>query len=468
MTTSRVILALLALGALGALYLLQRRRHDLHRSTDHTPAVAAANLAVVRILVFSILLINLLWEDLPSLSHLPPELRIDMGVMSWLHRLPGWSSLYTSPGLLWSLKVLTVVALFCAVLGFKTRASVPVATVLALICGGMLREYSHLFHTMVVPLQLGLVLSFFPCGDALSVDHWSTQRFSAEAGRYVAGRRLCWTLVAVTYLCAGLSKLANGGLFWWHGENLKTMVLTNNFSTMQFDWGLQDLFVSLPVPFYGAMGLATLAIEILFPLVLFFRRARLVLPILAALMHLGILFSQGILFFDLILLQAIFYDVLPARFAGRADEPARPVARPRRAFLASPIAAAGLLVSWTVALEHYPMTSWQIYSHHVAGPEVLYWKIRGEQADGREVMIRPDDWIGAVADCRYRDYFFRGRYETATFLRVLGNRANALIEDPSARLVNVALERWSKSIVDGDKPRGDRLVGRLQVSLRPD
>ena len=96
------------------------------------------------------------------------------------------------------------------------------------------------------------------------------------------------------------------------GSMTTMIVAMNSLNVPQLDWGLSGVWLALPTWTYGAFGLATLAVELLYPTVLVWPRARRVLPALAAVLHLGVLVTQGMLFLDLLLLQLVFVDV-PSR-----------------------------------------------------------------------------------------------------------------------------------------------------------
>ena len=77
---------------------------------------------------------------------------------------------------------------------------------------------------------------------------------------------------------------------------------------MEFDWQVSLSLQAAPDFVFAFLGLSGVLGEVLFGLVLISRKARIVLPLAMAGMHVGIIFLQNILFFDLILLQAIFFD----------------------------------------------------------------------------------------------------------------------------------------------------------------
>ena len=112
-----------------------------------------------------------------------------------------------------------------------------------------------------------------------------------------------------------LSKLYYSGLGWLHPDNMKATLLRTTLAPMEFDWTVSIDLLQAPDAVFVALAVVGLFTELLFGLVLISRKARQVLPAAMAATHGGILFLQNILFVDLILLQAVFYDVTPVRRA---------------------------------------------------------------------------------------------------------------------------------------------------------
>ena len=59
------------------------------------PPATAADLGVIRIVVFGLILANVCFHDLPSVAELPAGIRREMGVMQLVHRIPGWDRMYS-------------------------------------------------------------------------------------------------------------------------------------------------------------------------------------------------------------------------------------------------------------------------------------------------------------------------------------------------------------------------------------
>jgi predicted DCC family thiol-disulfide oxidoreductase YuxK len=119
---------------------------------------------------------------------------------------------------------------------------------------------------------------------------------------------MVWASIVITYVLAGLSKLGNSGWRWWEGTNLMALVYRNalNPARGEMNWFLQSTW--MPHWAYTVMGIVSLIVELGAFAVLFSRLARMVLPLILAGMHYGIIVVMAIPFWDLIWIQAVFYD----------------------------------------------------------------------------------------------------------------------------------------------------------------
>lgn len=272
------------------------------------------SLGVIRIITCTILLIMVLWiDDLPSSAWLPEEMRHSMGMFNFFYAFPGFGSFVRNQTGLQVFEWLTALLLFFGIIGWQTRIVIPLGTFCYFLLGGILRQYSHFWHTGLIPLYVLFILSLTPCGDGLSLDRlWKVYqgRTVPAADRPLAtygwSRYACWVVIAVPYVAAGLSKLRNGGLLWWDATNMRFQLYSTALAPMQFDFSLALHFSHAPDILFALLGIAGVYGELAYGLVLFSKKARWIMPCLMAMMHLGILFFQDILFFDLILLQLVF------------------------------------------------------------------------------------------------------------------------------------------------------------------
>lgn len=282
-------------------------------------AATPGTLGAIRSWVCGTLLVMTLWEDLASTALLPRDMAQPKGLLHLLHALPvGFERFLASPGALWTFEHLTALLLALGVVGLGTRVVLPAAALCYFLLAGILREYSWFYHTGLIPLYVVIALCFTRCGDGWSIDRLirigrgrPAPRADAPQPVYGWGRYLVWATIAVPYVAAALSKLYYGGITWFHPDNMLATLLRTTLGPMEFEWEISLLLVEAPafvLVFLAAVGLFS---ELLFGLVLVSRRARLVLPVAIFATHAGILFLQNILFIDLLLLQAVFYDWSP-------------------------------------------------------------------------------------------------------------------------------------------------------------
>ncbi|HAG81299.1 MAG TPA: hypothetical protein DCL61_09020 [Cyanobacteria bacterium UBA12227] len=284
---------------------------------DATPE----SLGAIRIITCAIQLMMTLWlEDLPSSALLPEEIRHSMGIMKYFYTLPGFEAFVRNQAYLQIFEWLTALILFLGLIGWRTRIVIPLGAFCYLILGGILRQYTWFYHTGLIPVYVMAILSLTPCADGLSVDRLrkvyqgKTVPVADQAFPiYGWSRYACWVVIAISYVQAGLSKIYKSGWYWWDPENMKSILFSSNLDPVQTNWGVSLHLVHAPNVVFAILGFAGMYGEIVYGLVLFSKIARKVLPIFMAGLHIGILFLQDILFFDLIILQLIFYDFTETR-----------------------------------------------------------------------------------------------------------------------------------------------------------
>ncbi len=415
------------------------------------PPATPEALGAIRLWVAAILFTSVLWEDLPSSAYLPRDmlLRDLQWMIAILLELPiGFERFLADPQALRAFEGVTLVLLGCAMVGAGTRWTVPAAALCYVVLGSILRSYDHMFHQGIVPLFALALLAFTPCGDALSVDRWLRRRRGLPVVqarvptlRHGLGRYLVWLAIALPYVMAGLSKVRNAGLWWWHGSHMRQMVFGIIAQPTHFGFQGWRPLAGAPDWVWSFMGLTSLLTELLFGLVLVSALARRVLPAIVVAMHFGILFVQNIFFPDLIAVQAVFYNwrraaehvrgwwrkpagstprlafagaaaaSVPADVHSRGTPPSLeertgdPGGLSRGERRLAIVSAAFILISsinWAGRTEKFPFTAWQMFSgwnepgpvEHVR-PMVVY-------EDGTRERARFERWIWAVADGRYR------------------------------------------------------------------
>ena len=274
------------------------------------------SLGAIRVLTCAILLGDILIRDLASSALLPSEMRLPMGLLQLFYSLPiGFEQFVGSETSLWAFKWVTALVLFLGMIGWRTRIMICLGAFFYFLQNGILLQYLYFHHLGQVALYVMVVLSLLPCGDGWSVDrlrkvYKGRPVPDAERASPVYGwsRYACWVVVALPYTAAGLSKLFNGGLYWWNATNIKAILSGGALHQTWYDWGLALHPTSAPDTLFAFFGLTIILTELLFVTVLFSRIARRILPSLMMMMHVGIFFLQNLLFLNLILLQFVFFD----------------------------------------------------------------------------------------------------------------------------------------------------------------
>lgn len=460
--------------------------------------VRPAVLGAIRAWIALILLAQVLWEDLPSSAYLPRAM-LDLRrhwLVGLLHDVPGFDGFLASHGALQAYEVITIILLVMAMVGLFTRWTVPAAAVAYLLFAHILRSYAWSYHMGLVPLHALLVLSLTPCGDGFSLDRRLRERRGQPVApaeprlRYGVGRFLVWMAVALPYTMAGFSKIRKGGLGWWQGEHMKQMLVATVVEPMQFDFRLTYAALHWPGWMWDVLGFAALAGEVTFVLVLVHRLARMLLPLVMAGMHVGILFMQNILFPDLIAIQAIFYDWTPlrkrltarwARLRDASTAATRTAATAvgdegdrvfRRQAMVARVLLGMAFVVWATRTEKFPLSAMQMFSSRLALEPVEFVRPWAVYTDGSRAPARFEHWIGAMRDSRYRRIItdWDRRPERLPVLREFLDRAAARANadaPPAHRIRRFELERrvWDFR-AHPDEPDGT-LVQLLTHDVRP-
>jgi predicted DCC family thiol-disulfide oxidoreductase YuxK len=236
--------------------------------------------------------------------------------MRFLHRFPiGFDRFLASESSLWAFQILTELLLFLGAIGLGTRIVIPLCAVSVFVFQGILREYSGFWHQNLVPAYVLTVLSFTPCGDGWSIDRLrriyqdrAVPDKEKASPVYGWARYACWVPIALTYAAAGFSKIRARGLEWVSATNMRALLYEQTLYPRASNFSVSLHLAHLPDSVFVFLGIAAVCGEALFITVLFSRSARRIMPALTILMHIGIIFLQNIVFFDLILLLLIFYD----------------------------------------------------------------------------------------------------------------------------------------------------------------
>ena len=269
----------------------------------------AEALGMVRAGAFGFVLCEVLFTSFSDLGRLPLTVLRPTGVMRLLPW--GFYERLLTPASMTAFKWLFVAALLAATLGALTSVSTKTAAVLFLFYQGLLRSFTHFNHDEMPAAYILLVLAFTPCGDAFSVDALRGRRNVREGGSRLYGYPilLARLLLAWSYFTSALIKLRVAGLGYMSADNLPSLAVANSLDNMhdtQFRAGLWlPQYREYTPPF---VALAVLW-ELLFPLAVWFPRARAVILTAGVLFHLGTLVFMNIFFPYHLALYVVFLDV---------------------------------------------------------------------------------------------------------------------------------------------------------------
>lgn len=265
----------------------------------HSPT-SVRNLAVARVLLAGTALWMVLSRfDLPSVLTFPAEMWAGVGAARRARFLLG-APLELEQTLYAALHATLVAAL----LGLYPR--------LACFASGLLLYHFAPFETIIrspnpylrgltIPALGLLILSFAP-----HVRRWRVFP-AADDDAPAWPLRLVQVLLCQIYFFAGYAKLVTSGLEWPAAENVRRYLLLLNQGLSNAPAGSLGYAVADLPWACTLLGWGGLALELLFPLVLFSRVARLVLLPLAVVFHVG----NGVLFrifFQNVFLLLLFVD----------------------------------------------------------------------------------------------------------------------------------------------------------------
>lgn len=233
----------------------------------------AADLGIIRAAVNTVFLLSVVTTSFSSLAALPVTLLRPIGLM----KLLPWrfyDVVFTNTGMT-ILKVALILALFLAAIGYRTSLSSKLAVLLVIFYQGMLRSLSHFNHDEMIGVYFLVVLALSPCGDGFSIDSWRRNLKTVRPGfRYGYPILLMMCLMAWAYFSSALLKLRTAGLSYLNLDNFPALAIyhsLDNLHDTQF-----KLAFALPAwrsYLWIPVGLV-LIWELLFPLAIFWRRAR--------------------------------------------------------------------------------------------------------------------------------------------------------------------------------------------------
>jgi hypothetical protein len=186
------------------------------------------------------------------------------------------------PGAIALLQTVFKVALALAAVGLFTRPALAVAFGCSVYLLGLPQNFGQTQHFDTLLVLVCGILTFSRAGDAWSADAWLRARRGGAAvgdsGEYTWPIRAIWVTTAVIFFSAGFSKLRHSGLNWVFSDHLATILVRHQYFVSDGEpltsWGLAIASISWAPRLLAGISLAT---EVLYPLALFSRRARMIL-----------------------------------------------------------------------------------------------------------------------------------------------------------------------------------------------
>ena len=207
------------------------------------------------------------------------------------------------------LKSLLVLSLLLSTAGLFTVVSTKTSLLLVVFYQGLLRSFGHFNHDEMLAVYCLVILAFTPCGDAFSVDSGLARaRKERPWFAYAYPILLMQLLVAWTYFSSALIKLRVGGLKYLSMDNLPALAIFHSLDNLH-DTSYRLAFWLPEVRTYLPFAVALVLVwELLFPVAIFWRRARWWILGIGLTFHLSTLFLMNIFFPHQLAMYLLFVD----------------------------------------------------------------------------------------------------------------------------------------------------------------
>jgi hypothetical protein len=305
------------------------------------------NLAISRIVVFTLLAVVLATEPIAWYAALPDALLAPPRGMAWAVPL-----LPRSPQVVSALVAIALLAAAFTVIGWHTRVCAWTTTVLGLVLlmlpqiWGKVNHYHHL-------IWFAALIAASPSGDAWALDARERAR-PTNAVAYGFPLRCIGLLIGMIYFFPGLWKL-HAGPDWIFSDNLRNQMWAKWMDFANF----QPLFPADQWPTGWKLGaVATIAFELSFIFLILWRRTRPLALLGGVAFHLLSLAVLGINFWTLYPCYAALVDWGALVHQGTALPPV--LSRETRVIAATLISAAGL--AGVLRINSYPVSVYPLFS----------------------------------------------------------------------------------------------------------
>ena len=258
-------------------------------------------------MINGVFLISIAVTSFDNLGRLPVTLLRPVGAL----QLFSWSfydRLMTSRGMA-TLKWALLLSLFMSTVGYLTPFSTKLSALLVIFYQGLLRSFGHFNHDEIIAVYFLIVLAFSPCGDAFSVDSWPPNRNEKRPlFVYSYPILLMQLLLAWSYFSSALIKLRVAGFAYFSPDNLPILAIyhsLDNLHDTHFRLAFWLPAIRQYLPF--AVGLV-LVWELLFPLAVFWKRARWWILSFGVVFHLVTLLLMNFFFAYQLAMYVVFFD----------------------------------------------------------------------------------------------------------------------------------------------------------------
>ena len=270
-------------------------------------------LAAIRIGLCSALALRLTRTVYLSIAGQPHSLYRPLSFMHLLHSMPPW-------GVVLPIQVVGGVAAVLAALGWRARHTLPLAWACGLLLGGMTTSLGKVVHNDVLLLLCMVPLLPAPVSDAWSLDARAGRTKPGDPMRYGWPVQTALIVVAGSYFFSGFAKLVNSGPAWALGSNMRWVLYISSDSRPSPDhW---SLFIADRAWLAHLVAASILLLELGFPIVLFWKRARPAFVAAAILFHLGTWLTLGLDYWAqaaTVAIVLIDWPALVARARGRSN-----------------------------------------------------------------------------------------------------------------------------------------------------
>ncbi|WP_425400954.1 DCC1-like thiol-disulfide oxidoreductase family protein [Aeoliella sp.] len=271
--------------------------------------VAPLNLAVLRVVVFSMMLLCLLNEPILEFAKWERENYKWPNVAGLvLEHLP------INVETVSVLMPIAIVATVLAILGLFTRTSAWISVLLAIYLLGIPQCSGKVNHTLHHVVLIGILVACGRAGDALSIDSlWQAIRRAdrgrveriARSVRYGMPIRFSMLVLAITYFFPGFWKVASNGLTWIFSDNLHNQLLQKWFEIETFEPAISVY----DIPGFTAMGaLTAVFMELGWPLAVLWKPTRVVWACLGLFFHNMTRLLMNISFYTMQAMYVMFVD----------------------------------------------------------------------------------------------------------------------------------------------------------------